>query len=176
MAADAGDVALLKELIDNGNEAAADRLSALAVAAGDEGLLAYLVDCGHEEAADRWAEIASARGDLETLRRLVDEGSDVATALLRAAIPTPTSSASPDHVRDRDSVQRGLPRQTLSRARPHRLKRPLTTSQNVLCRVVGVGPLNIRVTAPGAWCRSSISSACQVQTLSSRSAPVRDES
>lgn len=76
----------LRQLVEEGNEEAADRLAALAAGEGDVETLKYLIDYGNESAADKLAEIAAEKGDAVTLQRLADEGSEVAQELLSRVI------------------------------------------------------------------------------------------
>ena len=81
-----GDFDEMKQLVDAGNDLAADRLAELAANRGDVVTLNFLIDAGSEAGADRLAEIVAAEGDLEELSRLADEGSEVAATLLSALI------------------------------------------------------------------------------------------
>jgi hypothetical protein len=72
------DRAVLRELVDEGNEAAELRLVELAVQRGDLDELRWLVDRGSEAAELELANLAIRRGDLDELRRLADEGNEEA--------------------------------------------------------------------------------------------------
>jgi len=69
----------LRQLVEEGNEEAADRLANLAT-------WDYLIDNGVASAADRRAGFASERGETGTLQRLADEGSRVAKESLNRLI------------------------------------------------------------------------------------------
>ena len=53
----------LRELVEEGNGEAADRLAELAAADEDVDTLKYLIDAGNEHASVRLAELAAARQD-----------------------------------------------------------------------------------------------------------------
>lgn len=76
----------LRDLVDEGNEEAALRLTELAAQRGDAEELRRLVDGGSDEAALRLTELAAQRGDLDELRRLADEGNEEADARLTELI------------------------------------------------------------------------------------------
>jgi DNA-binding transcriptional ArsR family regulator len=80
------DLAVLRELVDEGNEDAERRLTELAAQRGDVEELRRLVDGGSEEAALRLTELAVQRGDLDELRRLADEGIEEAELRLAERI------------------------------------------------------------------------------------------
>ncbi len=80
------DLAILRELVDEGNEEAERRLTELAGQRGDLVELRRLVDGGSEEAARRLTELALEHGDLDELRRLADEGNEEAEAGLAELI------------------------------------------------------------------------------------------
>jgi len=81
-----GDLLVLRELVDEGNEPAELRLIDLAVERGDLEELRCLVERGSEAAERRLTELAVERGDLDELRRLVDEGNEAAEAGLAALV------------------------------------------------------------------------------------------
>jgi hypothetical protein len=76
------DEEVLRDLADEGNEAAEARLSDLAVERDDVDELRRLADEGNERAAGRLVDLAVERGDLDELRRLVDEGNEQAEVRL----------------------------------------------------------------------------------------------
>lgn len=80
------DEAALRELADEGNEAAEARLVGLALERDDIDELLRLADDGNEQVVGRLADLAAARGDVAELRRLVDEGSEPAEAHLAELI------------------------------------------------------------------------------------------
>lgn len=86
LAAADGDVETLKYLIDAGNQSAGDLLAKRAAEKGDLETLEYLIDNGIMSAVDQRATIASEMGDAATLQRLAEEGSEVARALLTRTI------------------------------------------------------------------------------------------
>lgn len=80
------DLPVLRELVDEGNEEAARRLTEIAFQRGDLDELRRLVDAGSEEAAIALTELVAQRGDLDELRRLADEGHEGAEARLAERI------------------------------------------------------------------------------------------
>jgi DNA-binding transcriptional ArsR family regulator len=77
---------VLRELADEGNEAAEARLTELAVERDDVDELRRLADDGNDRAARRLADMAVERGDVDELRRLTDEGNEHAEVRLSELI------------------------------------------------------------------------------------------
>lgn len=80
----------LRELADEGNETALDRLADLADAAGDLGELSELLDEGSTHAGFLLTRRAVAAGDLRELQRISDAGYDEAGNELERLLNAPT--------------------------------------------------------------------------------------
>jgi len=76
------DEEVLRDLADEGNEAAEARLTELAMERDDVDELRRLADDGNERAEGRLVDLAVERGDIDELRRLTDEGNETAEARL----------------------------------------------------------------------------------------------
>ncbi|WP_329462180.1 hypothetical protein [Streptomyces sp. NBC_01431] len=79
----------LRELADEGNETALDRLADLADAAGDLGELSELLDEGSLHAGFLLTRRAAATGDLRELQRIADAGYDEARNELERLLKAP---------------------------------------------------------------------------------------
>ncbi|MFE3186762.1 hypothetical protein ACFXKR_38820 [Streptomyces violascens] len=79
----------LRELADEGNETALDRLADLADAAGDLGELSELLDEGSLYAGSLLTRRAVATGDLRELQRIADAGYDEAANELELMLKAP---------------------------------------------------------------------------------------
>lgn len=80
------DEEVLRDLADDGNEAAESRLTELAVERDGVDALRALADDGNERAAGRLVDLAVGRGDIDELRRLTDEGNEQAEVRLAELI------------------------------------------------------------------------------------------
>ncbi|MFJ4973631.1 hypothetical protein [Streptomyces sp. NPDC088755] len=80
----------LRELADEGNETALDRLADAADAAGDLGELSELLDEGSLHAGVLLTRRAAAAGDLRELQRIADAGYDEAGHELERLLKAPT--------------------------------------------------------------------------------------
>ncbi len=79
----------LRELADQGNETALDRLADLADAAGDLGELSELLDEGSMRAGSLLTQRAASTGDLRELQRIADAGYDQAEDELNRLLKAP---------------------------------------------------------------------------------------
>ncbi|WP_420078897.1 hypothetical protein ACN6AT_06790 [Streptomyces sp. JL4002] len=79
----------LRELADEGNEAALDRLADLADAVGDLGELSELLDEGCTRAGFLLTRRAVANGDVRELQRISDAGYDEAGSELNRLLEAP---------------------------------------------------------------------------------------
>lgn len=83
----------LRELADEGNETALDRLADLADASGDLGELRELLDEGSQQAGLLLTRRATATGDLRELQRISDAGYEEAGHELDRLLKAPEESS-----------------------------------------------------------------------------------